>query len=80
MDDMNDAVSRIADKMRGVAAEKRATQGEVAGLLGIGRKAVNDRMNGRVPWTAAELLVLSEAWGVPVASLFPVSGRLAGVA
>lgn len=68
---MTDTMSRIADKVRGVAAEKRFTHQQLAGILNLDRKSVGARLNGRVPFTAAELHDLSLALGVDIAEFFP---------
>ena len=69
--DVTETVSTIADKVRGVASEKRFTQERVARVLGIARNSVAERYAGRVPYTGAELHTLSEAMGVPVHRFFP---------
>jgi transcriptional regulator with XRE-family HTH domain len=68
---MQDELTLIADKVRGVAAEKRKDQEAIAGILGISRQSVSQRFNGRVPFTATEVYKLSLAWGEPVARFFP---------
>ena len=70
---MTQTTSRIADKVRGVAAEKRFTQGTIAQTLGIARSSVAERIAGRVSFTADELLALSIAMDVPVSRFFPES-------
>lgn len=61
----------IADKVRGVAAEKRFTQARIAATLGLSRTSVVERMNGRVPFTADELLRLASVMGEPITRFFP---------
>lgn len=68
---MTDTMHKIADKVRGVAAEKRCTHQQIAGILNLDRKSVGARLNGRVAFTAAELHELSLALGVDVAEFFP---------
>lgn len=68
---MTDSTAQIADKVRGVMAEKRASQQDVADLLGLSRQAVNSRLRYRAPWLAGELYRLSAAWNVPVTRFFP---------
>lgn len=68
---MTNATERIADKIRGLAAEKRFTQQRIASVLEISRTSVVERMNGRIPFTAAEVLILAEAMNEPVARFFP---------
>lgn len=69
--DMTNSVNGIADKVRGLAAEKRFTQQRIAVTLAISRTSVVERMNGRVPFTGAEILALAEAMNVPVSRFFP---------
>lgn len=69
--DMASTTERIADKVRGVAAERRYTQQRIGEVLGLSAPTVNARMNGRVPFTAAELYDLAAAMSVPVARFFP---------
>ena len=71
MSRMRDTDSEIADRVRGIAAEKRLTQASIAATLRLGRTTVVERMNGRVPFTAAEILTLSVATGVPISRFFP---------
>lgn len=68
---MANTTERIADKVRGFKAEKRLTEQRVADIVGLGRSAVVQRMNGRVPWTATELFELAQATGTPVSRFFP---------
>lgn len=68
---MTDTTSRIADKVRGVAAEKRFTQQRIALTLGIARSSVAERFGGRVSFTADEVFTLAVAMDVPVARFFP---------
>ena len=68
---MTDASKAIADKVRGVAAEKRFTQARIADTLGIARSSVAERINGRVPFSAPELFVLAGAMSVSIVRFFP---------
>jgi hypothetical protein len=68
---MTDTQTRIADRVRGVAAECRFTQTRIATTLQMSRTSVVERMNARVAWTAPELFVLSEAMGQPISRFFP---------
>jgi transcriptional regulator with XRE-family HTH domain len=75
---MQDDITAIANRVRGVAAEHRASQGAIAATLGLSLGSVNARMNGKVPFTGAELLKLSRTFGVDASLLFPpTSGALA---
>lgn len=68
---MQETTNAIANRVRGVAAEKRATQQRIAEILGIARGSVNTRMNGTVPFTGAELLMLASAFDVEIQRFFP---------
>lgn len=69
--DMATTTERIANRVRGLAAEHRFTQAHIAALLGLSRTSVVERFNGRVPFTATELFDLASAMGVPVDRFFP---------
>lgn len=68
---MQDAQTRIADKVRGLAAEHRFTQQQIADAIGVSRKAVVERIQGRVAFTAPEVFALAAAFDVPVSRFFP---------
>jgi transcriptional regulator with XRE-family HTH domain len=61
----------IADKVRGVAAERRFSQGQIAETLKLSRTSIAERMNARVAWTAPELFTLAKVMGVPITRFFP---------
>lgn len=68
---MDDRTQGIADTVRGVAAEKRFTQQRIAKTLGISRQSVSDRLRGRIPFSATEILTLADEMGEPIARFFP---------
>ena len=68
---MTETTKQIADKARGVAAEKRFTQEHVAKALGISRTSVAERYSGRIPFTAPEIFTLAAALDVDIARFFP---------
>lgn len=68
---MTDAVTKIASRVRGLAAETRFSQQRIADTLSISRNSVVQRINGRVPFTAAEILTLAVAMRVPTSRFFP---------
>jgi len=74
---MTTTTERIADRVRGVAAEARYTQQRIADTLGLSRASVVERINGRVPFTAAEIQTLASAMDVPVLRFFPEHGERA---
>lgn len=61
----------IADKVRGVAREKRVSQERVAEILGVSRQTVSQRYTARVPFTGTELHALSVAFDVDIRRFFP---------
>ena len=61
----------IANRVRGVAAEKRYTQKRIADTLGIARSSVVTRYNGSTPFTSTELAVLANDMHVNVARFYP---------
>lgn len=71
---MTEIATEIADRVRGVAAEKRFTQTRIASTLTLARSSVGQRMTGQVPFSAAELVVLANAMEVPVQRFFPQDG------
>lgn len=60
----------VAAKVRGIAAEKRVRQGDLATALSVSRMAIVRRFNGSVPFTDRELIALSDYLGVPVGAFF----------
>lgn len=68
---MADTKRQIADKVRGLMAEKRSSQKAIAELLQLSRQAVSARFTYKAPWQAWELQVLAEHWGVPVSRFYP---------
>jgi transcriptional regulator with XRE-family HTH domain len=77
---MHDEMAKIADRVRGVVAEKRCNQKALASILGISRQSVNQRLNARVPFSGVELLRLSVALVVPIDRFFPSTEALRLVA
>lgn len=60
----------VADKVRGIAVEKRKKQADLAKALNVSRMAIVRRLNGTVPFTDQELIVLSEYLEVRVGAFF----------
>lgn len=69
--DMATTTERIANKVRGAAAESGFTQQRIADTIGISRASVVERINGRVPFTGSEIFALANAMGLPVERFFP---------
>ena len=68
---MSNAANEIADKVRGIAAEKRFTQDHIATTLDLARSSVNARMNGGTRFYADELWILAGEFGVDVSRFYP---------
>lgn len=73
---MTSTTQRIAAKVRGVSAERRVTQQGIADALLLSRTSVVERINGRVPFTATEILTLAIEMRVPVERFFPTEAEL----
>ena len=74
---MAETTVTIADKVRGIAAEKRFTQDRIATTLGLARSSVSARMNGGTAFYAHELWALSIAFGVDVSRFYPETSERA---
>lgn len=69
-----------ATRVRGLMAEKRMNQADIARVLGVSRSGVSDRINGVKPINLNELQPLSAALGVSVAYLIGLTDdRIGGV-
>lgn len=68
---MTNATNEIANRVRGIAVEKRYKHERIAALLDLSRTSVSARMNGVIPWTGAELLTLAAIWQVSPVRFFP---------
>lgn len=68
---MSETTTEIANRVRGVAAEKRFTQQRIASELQLARSSVSQRITGAVPFTGTELAALALAMDVPVSRFFP---------
>lgn len=60
----------VASKVRGVAAEHRTTQVDLAAALRMSPMAISRRMSGATPFTPEELIAISRHFGVPVGTFF----------
>jgi transcriptional regulator with XRE-family HTH domain len=67
----------VAAKVRGVAAEKRTTQADLAAVLHTSPMAVSRRMTGATPFTPEELIAIARHFGVSVATFFGERGEVA---
>lgn len=55
-------------------ARRKASQSALAERLGVHQMSVSRRLNGRTPFTAAEILVVAEFLDVDPAILMPKDG------
>lgn len=60
----------VAAKVRGAAAEKRATQKSLASVLSVSAMAMSRRFSGETPFEPVELIKIADALSVPVATFF----------
>ena len=52
------------DKLRGLLAEKRITQRQLCGMLGVGINTVNSRLNGASDFRLSEVRELCRVLGL----------------
>lgn len=67
----------VADRVRGVAAERRLSRTQIAETLQVTPMSLSRRLNGKTPLTAAELSTLSDLLEVPVGRFFGENAALA---
>lgn len=60
----------VARRVRGLTAETKTKQSEIAAALHLSRMATWRRMAGDTPFTAAELIAVAAVVGVPVAAFY----------
>ncbi len=60
----------ISGKVRAVAAEYRSSQSQLADALHMSRMAITRRMSGDVQWSARDIAVLADHFGVPIARFY----------
>lgn len=63
--------SDTASKVRAEMARRQVRGSALAELLGISAQQVSARLNGRVPFTVDQLVIVARALGVPAAELLP---------
>ena len=68
---------RIRVAVRDKAAERAATQQDIADLLGLHKSQITRRFNGEVDWPTAELEKLAAMWKLPIGALIPDDGEAA---
>ena len=60
----------VASRVRGIAAQTRTTQQQIASVLNLSEMAVSRRVNGVTPFTPEELILIGRHFGVPVGYFF----------
>jgi transcriptional regulator with XRE-family HTH domain len=60
----------VANRVRGIAAERRKTQADLACSLQISSMAMSRRMSGATPFTPEELIRLSQELDIAIAEFF----------
>lgn len=60
----------VANKVRGIAAERRISQARMAEILTVSRMAIHRRINGSTPFSPEELIKLSQTLETPVGAFF----------
>lgn len=61
---------QVAAKVRGVAAERRATQADLAEALHMSAMAMSRRFSGNVPFTGEDLSRIADVLGTTVGVFF----------
>ena len=62
--------SDVADRVRGIAAERRVSRAEIASVLSVSPMAISRRLNGITPFNAEELIKLARRMNTPIAAFF----------
>lgn len=68
----------VAARVRGVMAEQRRHQSELATVLGVATSGASRRLNGKVPFNVDELDVVSRWLEVPITRLLPAEALTNG--
>ena len=68
----------VAARVRGVMAEQRRHQAELATVLGIAGSGASRRLNGKVPFNVDELDVVARWLEVPITRLLPAQALTNG--
>ena len=72
----DDIKQRVAAEVRAEAARRRASQRDIASVLGMTQASVSKKMKGEVRFSVTDLLKLADAWGVPLSQFIFDSGTL----
>lgn len=68
----------VATRLRGVLAEQRRSQGDMALFLGLSQAAVSRRLAGKIPIDLNEVDALAHWLDVPLARLIPLQPERGG--
>lgn len=60
----------VADRARGIMAERRVSQMALADALDCSRMSINRRLLGQAEFTAKDLILMAALCDVPVAAFF----------
>jgi len=60
---------QIVTAIRVELARRNLRADALAAIVGLTRSGIYSKMSGRTPFTVAELLAISAAWGVPTSLL-----------
>lgn len=67
--DTDTYTQRVADTVRAEMARRRVGHQRLAVALGVSRGSVHRRLSGQLPFDVAELSVIADLLGIPVADL-----------
>jgi len=63
-------VRRFADEVRAELARKRLTAADLAAALGVSQHTIGSRLNGKRPFNAFEMILVSRFLGIAVSELW----------
>jgi transcriptional regulator with XRE-family HTH domain len=63
---MDETQRNVAESFRALSAVCMDKQAEIGAVLGISQKAVSQKLNGRISWSASDIALLARWYGVTV--------------
>ncbi len=60
----------VAGRVRGIAAERRVSRSAMAQCIAVSEMSLSRRLNGKTPFSAEELIKLSQTLGCAVGEFF----------
>lgn len=72
--------SNILGVVRMIKAARDMEAEDLAAVLGVSRATIYDRLKGRTGFTVGEVAILSETYGIPLATFFAGPDALLGTA